>query len=154
MVEVKNELLAPCGLWCGACSIYIAHENNNLKFKEKLLPVYKAYAKDLDDIACTGCLSEGTVFPVCKVCAIKKCCKDKDIKGCYQCEEFPCKFIDNFPIPVGKKVILRSVPFWRQHGTEKYVEAEKNRYHCPEYGNQLFRGAKRCNKCKVPVSVD
>ncbi|GAG92491.1 unnamed protein product, partial [marine sediment metagenome] len=26
---------------------------------------------------------------------------------------------------------------------EKYVEAEMNRYHCPECGNQLFRGAKR-----------
>lgn len=154
MVEVKNELLAPCGLWCGVCSIYIAHENNNLKFKEKLLPVYKGIAKDLDDIACTGCLSEGTIFPVCKVCAIKKCCKDKKIKGCYLCEEFPCKFIDNFPIPVGKKVILRSVPFWRQHGTEKYVEAEMNRYHCPDCGNQLFRGAKRCNKCKIPVNID
>ena len=154
MVEVKKELLSPCGLWCGVCSIYIAHKNNNLKFKEKLLPIYKAFAKVLDDIACTGCLSEGTVFPVCQVCAIKKCCKDKKIDGCYQCEEFPCKYIDNFPIPVGKKVILRSVPFWRQHGTEKYVEAEMERYHCPECGNQLFRGAKRCNKCKVPVNVD
>ncbi len=154
MVEVKKELLAPCGLWCGVCSIYIAHENNNLKFKEKLLPVYKAFAKTVDDIACTGCLSEGTVFPVCQACAIKKCCKDKNIKGCYQCDEFPCKYIDNFPIPVGKKVILRSVPFWRQHGTEKYVEAEMNRYRCPDCGNQLFRGAKRCNKCKVPVNVD
>ena len=154
MVEVKEELLSPCGLWCGVCSIYIAHKSNNLKFKEKLLPIYRAFAKTLDDIACTGCLSEGTVFPVCKVCSIKKCCKDRKIKGCYQCEEFPCKYIDNFPIPVGKKVILRSVPFWRQHGTEKYVEAEMERYHCPECGNQLFRGAKRCNKCKVPVSVD
>lgn len=154
MVEVKKELLSPCGLWCGVCSIYIAHKNNNLKFKEKLFPVYKAFAKTADDIACTGCLSEGTVFPVCQVCAIKKCCKDKNIDGCYQCEEFPCKYIDNFPIPVGKKVILRSVPFWRQHGTEKFVEAEINRYHCPDCGNQLFRGAKRCNKCKVPVNID
>ena len=154
MVEVKKELLAPCGLWCGVCSIYIAHKNNNLKFKEKLFPVYKAFAKNLNDIACTGCLSEGTVFPVCQVCSIKKCCKGKNIEGCYQCEEFPCKYTDNFPIPVGKKVILRAVPFWRDHGTEKYIEAEMDRYRCPECGNQLFRGAKRCNKCKVPVNVD
>jgi len=154
MVEVKNELLAPCGLWCGVCSIYIAHKTDNLKFKEKLLPVYRALAKNVDEIACTGCLSDGVVFPVCRACPVKKCCKEKNIKGCYQCEDFPCKFIDNFPIPVGKKVILRAVPFWREHGTEKYVEEEMNRYHCPECGNQLFRGAKRCNKCKVPVNID
>lgn len=154
MVEVKKELLAPCGLWCGVCSIYIAHRDNNTKFKEKLLPVYRGFAKDVDDIACTGCLSDGTVFPVCRVCAIKKCCKEKNIEGCHQCDEFPCKYIDNFPIPVGKKVILRAIPFWREHGTEKYVEEETKRYHCPECGNPLFRGAKRCNNCKVEVNVD
>ncbi len=154
MVEVKKELLAPCGLWCGVCSIYIAHRDNNTKFKEKLLPVYRGFAKDVDDIACTGCLSNGTVFPVCRACAIKKCCKEKNIEGCHQCDEFPCKFIDNFPIPVGKKVILRAIPFWREHGTEIFVEEEKKRYHCPECGNPLFRGAKRCNNCKVEVNVD
>jgi len=154
MVEVKKELVSPCGLWCGVCSIYIAHKNNNLKFKEKLLPIYRAFAKNVDDIACTGCLSEGVVFSVCRACPVKKCCKEKNIEGCYQCEDFPCKYVDNFPIPVGKKVILRAIPYWREHGTEKFVEEEKKRYHCPNCGNQLFRGAKRCNKCKAEVNID
>lgn len=154
MPEIKRELLAPCGLYCGVCSIYIAHRDNNVKFKEKLLPVYKMFAKSIDDIACTGCLSDGVVFPVCQVCAIKNCCKEKEIEGCHQCEEFPCKYIINFPIPVGKKVILRTIPTWRELGTEKFVEEEEKRYHCPECGNPLFRGAKRCNKCKNPVNVD
>lgn len=154
MVEIKKELLAPCGLYCGVCSIYIAHRDNNLKFKEKLLPVYRAFAKSVDDIACTGCLSEGIIFPVCRVCSIKNCCSDKGIEGCHQCNEFPCKFINNFPIPVGKKVILRAIPFWRENGTEEFVEQEEKRYRCPNCGNPLFRGAKRCNKCKVDVNVD
>ncbi|MFW9936484.1 MAG: DUF3795 domain-containing protein [Candidatus Thorarchaeota archaeon] len=154
MVEVKKELLAPCGLYCGVCSIYIAHRDNNIKFKQVLLPVYKAFAKSVDDIACTGCLSSDVVFPVCRSCPIKKCCTDKGIEGCYQCDEFPCKFITNFPIPVGKKVIMRTIPYWREHGTEKFVEEEEKRYICPECGNPLFRGVKKCNKCKTPVNVD
>ena len=154
MVEVKKELLAPCGLYCGVCSIYMAHRDNNIKFKQVLLPVYKAFAKTIDDIACTGCLSDGTVFPVCKSCAIKKCCQERGIEGCFQCEEFPCKFINNFPIAVGKKVIMRTIPYWKNYGTEKFVEEEEKRYHCPECGNPLFRGAKKCNKCKNPVNVD
>lgn len=154
MVEVKKELLAPCGLWCGVCSIYIAHRDNNTKFKEKLLPVYKAFAKNLDDISCTGCLSDGIVFPACRACRIKKCCNEKNIDGCYQCVDFPCKFVDNFPIPVGKRVILRAIPYWCEHGTEKFVEEERKRYHCPDCRNPLFRGAKRCNICKVEVNVD
>ncbi|MFX1337763.1 MAG: DUF3795 domain-containing protein [Promethearchaeota archaeon] len=154
MVDVKKELLAPCGLYCGVCSIYIAHRDNNLKFKEKLMPVYKAFAKTIDDISCTGCLSDGIVFPVCRSCPIKKCSQDKRINGCYQCDDFPCKFIENFPIQVGKKVILRAIPTWRKLGTEKWVEEEEKRYHCPECENPLFRGAKRCNKCGIAVDVD
>jgi len=49
---------------------------------------------------------------------------------------------------------MRSIPTWREHGTEKYVEEEEKRYHCPECGNPLFRGAKKCNKCKISVDVD
>ncbi|MHA1489170.1 MAG: DUF3795 domain-containing protein [Promethearchaeota archaeon] len=154
MVEIKKELLAPCGLYCGVCSIYIAHRDNNVKFKQALLPIYKAFAKNVDDIACTGCLSDGIVFPVCRSCSIKKCCQNKQIEGCHQCDDFPCKFINNFPIPVGKKVILRAIPMWRKLGTEKWVEEEEKRYHCPECGNPLFRGAKRCNNCKIAVDVD
>jgi hypothetical protein len=154
MVEIKKELLAPCGLYCGVCSIYMAHRDNNIKFKEKLLPVYKAFARDTSDIACTGCLSDGIVFPVCRVCAIKKCNRERGFEGCHECNDFPCKFIENFPIRVGKKVIQRAIPFWRERGTEKFVEEEEKRYHCPGCNNPLFRGAKRCNKCKIDVDVD
>ncbi len=154
MVNVKKELLAPCGLYCGVCSIYIAHRDNNLKFKKALFPIYKAFAKNIEDISCTGCLSEGIVFPVCRSCPIKRCCQDKGILGCYQCDDFPCKFIENFPIAVGKKVILRAIPTWRELGTEKWVDQEEKRYHCPECGNNLFRGAKRCNRCRITIDVD
>ena len=152
MVEVNRDLLAPCGLYCGVCSIYIAHRDNNIKFKEKLLPVYKAFAKDLDDIACTGCLSDKEVFPVCS--AIKKSTKEKGIEGCHQCDDFPCKFVNNFPVKVAKKVMQRTIPYWREFGTEKFVEEEVKRYQCSNCGNLLFRGAKRCNKCKIDVDVD
>jgi hypothetical protein len=27
--------------------------------------------------------------------------------GCHQCDEFPCHLIENFPMTVGKKVIMR-----------------------------------------------
>jgi hypothetical protein len=153
-VAVQKELLAPCGLYCGVCSIYIAHRDNNLKFKEKLFPIYKAFAKTLDDISCTGCLSSGVVFPVCRACSVKKCCVDKGIDGCHQCDDFPCKYIQNFPIAVGKKVILRSIPQRKELGDEKWAEAEEKRYMCPKCGNKLFRGAKRCNQCGTEVNVD
>ena len=55
---------------------------------------------------------------------------------------------------VGKKVILRVVPYWREFGTEKWIRDEETRYTCPECGNILFRGAVRCNQCKIEVDLD
>jgi len=32
--------------------------------------------------------------------------KKKDYSGCHECDDFPCRFIEDFPVPVGKKVVL------------------------------------------------
>ena len=147
---INKDLLAPCGLYCGVCGIMIAHSGNDQKFKEKLSAFYGCSP---DDIACKGCLSDET-FAYCRTCPVKSCTRDKGYEGCHKCSDFPCKLIENFPIPVGKKVILRAIPAWRELGTEKWVEEEEKRYHCPQCGYQLFRGAKRCRNCKEPVDQD
>ena len=43
--------------------------------------------------------------------------------------------------------MLRSIPARRELGTERWMEEEEKRYHCPQCGNALFRGAKRCRGC-------
>ena len=140
-------------MYCGVCAIHIAHKNNNEKFKEILVNVYRPFSKTKDDIHCNGCMSDD-IFGYCQVCPIRDCIKEKGYEGCYQCDDWPCKLIENFPIPVGKKVILRVIPRWREIGTEKWIEEEEKRYHCQDCGNPLFRGANRCNKCGNSVDVD
>ena len=156
MSDINKALLAPCGLYCGVCAIHIADRDNNLKFKTRLIDVYKPISKTIDDIKCSGCLSENqeNIFGYCQTCPIRDCVLGKGFDSCYQCNDFPCKFIERFPIAVGKKVILRAIPRWKEIGTEKWVEEEEKRYHCPECDNSLFRGAKRCNKCGTSVDVD
>jgi hypothetical protein len=41
---------------------------------------------------------------------------------------FPCQYIGNFPMAVCKKVILRAIPYWREVGTEKWIQDEEARY--------------------------
>ena len=66
--EVKKELLAPCGLYCGVCGVLIADRDNNQKFKERLSTVYGVPP---EEIRCQGCLAEKeTVFLYCQSCPI------------------------------------------------------------------------------------
>ena len=149
-MEIKKEFLAPCGLYCGACAIMMAHRDNNQKLKERLAPVYGVQA---EGIRCEGCLSDD-VFAYCTTCAIKACAKEKGYEGCHQCDSFPCEHIHNFPVSEGKKVILRAIPQWRDMGTEKWVAADEKRYRCPSCGEPFFRGAKRCRNCQEALNQD
>lgn len=157
-MQINKDFLAPCGMYCGVCGVYIATRDNNAGFLERLLGVYQGNIPGLDhltikNLECDGCLSNRkSIF--CESCAIRNCVKTKGYDGCHQCTEFPCEHIDKFPMPVGKKVILRAIPYWREHGTEKWVRDEEARYVCPTCGHQLFRGAKRCHTCKTPVNLD
>jgi hypothetical protein len=150
-MEVEKELLAPCGLYCGVCAVLIAYRDDNEKFKEKLTGVYGL--SSTEQVRCKGCLSEDR-FLYCEACPIRDCCAEKQIEGCHQCDDWPCKFVEEFPYPAGKKVMLRAIPTWREHGTEKWVEMEEERYHCPSCGYVLFRGAKRCRGCGADVDAD
>jgi predicted RNA-binding Zn-ribbon protein involved in translation (DUF1610 family) len=151
-MDVDRNLVSPCGLYCGVCAIRIATVDDNEKFRERLAPVYGVKPEELH---CEGCLAPvEKVWAYCKVCPIKTCAGERGYEGCHQCDEWPCAPIESFPIPVGKKVIMRAIPRWREVGTETWVEEEEKRYKCPSCGAQLFRGAKRCRECKETVSVD
>ncbi len=163
-MEINSDLLAPCGLYCGVCAIYIADRAGNRKFKERLVSLYKGEIEgkgtlpgsenlSVEDIRCRGCLSEER-FMHCSRCEIRDCTKKKGFTGCHECEEFPCRLIENFPMTVGKKVILRAVAHRREVGTLKWVEDEEARHTCSKCGNKVFRGAARCNRCKAELDLD
>ena len=102
--------------------------------------------KGPDKINCRGCRSD-SVYRYCAVCAIKSCTIKKGYVGCHQCADFPCDEIDYFPVPEGKKNILRAIPSWKELGTEAFIEAEEKLFSCAHCGNQLFRGARKCRQC-------
>lgn len=164
MLKPDPVLIAPCGLYCGVCAIYMAHRDDNLKFKDRLASLYRGgvagkgklpNSENLtaQDIKCRGCLSEER-FMHCHQCEIRDCTQEKGYAGCHQCDEFPCQHIENFPMTVGKRVILRAVPYWREKGTERWIQDEEARYVCPECGNRVFRGVVKCNRCRAELDLD
>ena len=163
-MEINPDFVSPCGLYCGVCAIYMAHRDQNLNFKEALVKLYQGKMEgkgtlpnsenlSVEDIKCEGCLSDER-FLHCRQCAIRDCVKEKGFFGCHECEEFPCGHVEDFPMTVGKKVILRAIPYWREFGTERWIEDEEARYICPDCGQKVFRGAQRCNQCKTALDLD
>ena len=161
---MNKNYAAPCGLYCGVCAILIVYRDNNVKLKEKLVKLYKGNTQGkgilpnsenltIDDIKCEGCLSENRFYH-CENCEIRDCTMEKGFESCHECDDFPCLYIENFPMAVGKKVILRAIPHWKEVGTEQWIADEEKRYICPECGNKVFRGAMRCNKCKIELDLD
>lgn len=140
---INQALVSPCGLYCGVCGIYYASVNNDEQLKEKLA---RGYGETPDKIKCGGCRSD-SVYWYCAVCTIKSCAAEKGYAGCHQCDSFTCDKIANFPVPEGKKNILRAIPQWRALGTEAFIKAEEKLFSCDHCGARLFRGARKCRQC-------
>jgi hypothetical protein len=162
-MEVKSmatnpDYVAPCGLYCGVCAVLLADKGNNEKLKQGLAGLYKGKLPNSEglaaaDIHCDGCLSKKPFFH-CRQCGIRDCTQEKGYAGCHECADFPCRLIQEFPMAVGRKVIFRAIPHWKEVGTEKWIQDEEARYLCPQCGNKLFRGARNCNRCKTAVDLD
>jgi hypothetical protein len=147
---MNEKWISPCGLWCGACGIGLAHSTGNEKLKEKLAPIYGVKPEEM---VCDGCRSDNR-FVFCRVCEVRSCVDGKGYEGCFQCDEFPCVKIQEFPFPAARETILRAVPRWKELGTEAWIAEEEARYACPSCGARLMRRQTRCSACKEPVSPD
>ncbi len=158
--ELKNkDLMAPCGLYCGTCGVYISSRDGNEKFRALMGNLYGTKPEETE---CLGCMQPDPaekLYGICKVCGLRDCVKSKGYYSCHQCEEWPCSTVHDYPLDTGKHVIKRTIPIWREkvaeYGDEKgsveWARAECERYHCSSCGKPLFRGAQRCRACKAPV---
>lgn len=159
--EFKNrELMAPCGLYCGTCGVYIATRDNNEKFKTVMGGLYGTKPEETE---CRGCMQPDPpqkLYFYCKFCKIRDCVQEKGFYSCHQCEDWPCDMIGNFGLATGKRVMLRTIPIWREkvaelgdeEGSVAWARSECERYHCPHCGEPLFRGAQRCRACKQTIA--
>ena len=95
--EIRNkELRAPCGLYCGACGVYIATRDKNEKLKAIMGNLYGTKPEETE---CLGCMQPNPAKKIvgfCRICAIRNCTKSKGFYSCHQCEEWPCSRIENF----------------------------------------------------------
>jgi hypothetical protein len=159
--EFQNKaLMAPCGLYCGTCGVYIATRDANEKFRSVMANLYGTKPEETE---CLGCMQPDPaekIYLACSICTIRHCVKTKGYYSCHQCQDWPCSMITNFGFATGVRVMERTIPVWRakvaeygdRKGSVEWARAECERYHCSSCGQPLFRGAQRCRACKKQVA--
>jgi len=159
--EIRNkDLMAPCGLYCGACGVYIASRDNNEKFKQVMGNLYGTKPEQTE---CLGCMQPEPpvkMYGYCRICGIRTCVRSKGYYSCHQCAEWPCGKIENFGFATGRRVMKSTIPVWREKvkqfgdgkGSVEWARSVCERYHCSSCGKPLFRGAKRCRACGKEVA--
>ena len=109
--EVRNRaLMAPCGLYCGTCGVYIATRDGNEKFRAVMGNLYGTRPEETE---CLGCMQEDSskkLYAHCTQCKVRECVKSKGYYSCHQCDEWPCAMIENFGFATGVRVMKKTVP--------------------------------------------
>ncbi|WXG46822.1 MAG: DUF3795 domain-containing protein [Candidatus Atabeyarchaeum deiterrae] len=147
-MKVNRELFAPCGLYCGACGIRYANKHSDEKLRGKLA---EFYGMKVDSLKCDGCLSNNRMA-FCQSCKIRDCVNARKISGCHVCSEFPCDNIKNFPFKVAIPYMMRATSYRKGKTDEQWVKWEQENWKCKACGTPIFRGARRCPKCKSEIT--
>ena len=155
---VDTNLVAVCGLYCGACSIYRATQDENE-------PVLKDFAEGLtartgkqfsiDDVRCDGCLCQGRLDLWCRNCQMRSCKQLQSGKvRCSDCEEFPCSRLTNFKNDGMKHhiEIIDNLENIRKIGIEAWAAQEEKRWTCPKCKKVLSWYDPCCPNCKTKRS--
>ena len=82
----RSELVAPCGIHCAICPLYLAGENH------LLLEALVEKGVSREKLPCKGCRALEGRCPVLETpCETYACIASRGHDFCYQCQEYPCK---------------------------------------------------------------
>jgi len=90
-----EKIIGYCGIICSDCPVFTATQKNDDVERKRVAEIFtKQYGKKYkpEDINCDGCISDSPrFFSYCNVCEIRKCGREKNVKSCAYCLEYPCE---------------------------------------------------------------
>jgi hypothetical protein len=145
-------LVAPCGLYCGACPMYLASQNKDDQRMKALLQQFSGGNMQFkkEDLLCDGCIANGRVASFCRKCAIRACAESKpNVKRCSDCSDFPCSRITYFNNDgmVHHAEVLANLKRLREMGIKEWTKYEEDRWHCPQCHASISWYDQACPKC-------
>ena len=81
----RTNLVAPCGIDCGACELYLCKDN------EQLFTYLVSRGIPQEKLPCAGCRDlDGSCPVIGGQCATYACFAEKNVDFCFDCGDFPC----------------------------------------------------------------
>ena len=108
---MAQNTLGFCGLNCTGCPMFIAAASDDDDLRKKTAEEWSQFFSEhlgkeitAEEVNCTGCWSEESVFIGCSHCAIRKCCQERGCETCASCDEFEtCDILNGFlSVPINK----------------------------------------------------
>ncbi|PKM63564.1 MAG: hypothetical protein CVU96_07245 [Firmicutes bacterium HGW-Firmicutes-20] len=135
MNQMREDLIAPCGMNCRCCSAFQRVKNS-----------------------CLGCRNEKTITYATKgsrECIIKTCPKNQEgTQFCFNCDAFPCRRLNDLNKRYQAKYhmnFIQNLIFIKENGVAAFLENEEERWKCPECGSVMCVHKHQCNRCGVKI---
>lgn len=139
----RKALAAVCGLYCEACSWFIATAED----PERLERMAEEFGTTPERCRCTGCRSNQRLA-YCADCRMSACAAERGIDFCSRCEDYPCEILKTFQAAMPHRAELwRNLDRIASAGWEAWMRETRVRYLCPRCGtvNSAYDAA--CRKC-------
>lgn len=134
-MEIKREMIGYCGYNCHLC----AARSENPAIRQKMVDGWrKIYGHEkytAENVKCDGCLSDGKIADI--NCKTRPCAREKGIKNCAYCDEFPCNKVKNLIASKDEMMVL-GYPRTSSISEEEYNLCMKQFNSLPNLVNKLI----------------
>ena len=146
----NSDLVSACGLYCGACGIYLATQENQ---SEKILQYAVVLNQTFDETLCDGCGAKRKSLHCSKMCTFIDCKLKKEVISCIDCNEFPCQALIEFKSKMPHRTEIIDAQYRMQEtGMENWLSEMKNYFSCPQCKTVNSAYHLVCRKCGNIIS--
>lgn len=136
-------LASVCGLYCGACTVYLATQEDSTH----LIHLAGRLGQTVEETRCQGCRS-GRLSKHCRACDLSACANEKGVDFCGACSDYPCKKFEAFRLErPHRRDILRDMDRILEAGAGTWVKEAALRYACPNCAATNSGYDLACRKC-------
>lgn len=144
-----KKLAAICGLFCPACTFYIASTEE----PERLGKLAQEFGRPPEALRCHGCRSEKRGIYCEKMCKMTPCAAQRGVGFCGECDEYPCADLKAFQAQMPHRIeLLDSQEMIRREGFEAWYADTRERYSCPECRTINSAYDLTCRRCGADPS--